>query len=52
MSKRMALVALLLPLAAGLAACGDAPETTTTDATGANTLYVKAAGMVKKLGIT
>ena len=52
MSNRMALVALLLPLAVGLAACGDDSESRTTDPTAARTLYVKAAGMVKKLGIT
>ena len=51
MPKRTAFLLLLVPLAA-LAGCGDEVETTAPEAAVAQTLYVKASGMVKKLGIT
>jgi len=51
MPRRTAFL-LLLVLPAALAGCGDEAKTTTPEAAGAQTLYVKASGMVKKLGIT
>ncbi len=50
MLRRTSLVFLLLPLA--LVGCGDHAETTTPESAAAQTLYVKASGMVQKLGIT
>lgn len=52
MSKRTALLILLMPVALALAGCGDDAGTTTPETAAARTLYVKAEGMVKKLGIT
>ena len=52
MPRSTALIGLLVPLAMALAGCGGKAGTTTSEAATARTLYVKASGMVKKLGIT
>jgi hypothetical protein len=54
MSRWTALAVLHAVLAAALAACGGEPIPTTPapGAPSARTFYVRAEGMVKKLGIT
>lgn len=52
MPRRSALVFMFLPLAVALVGCGDDAGTATPETATGRTLYVKASGMVQKLGIT